>query len=1400
MPPPPDVDDPSVDMSDNDDQSTPFTFTVTSADSAPNTHRPTSAEENKEPVDDAVPSAKTRKQCNNQFSLSSQSLPSYAAPTRPSPIPSNQFPRPHSFPSEVWPIPPLKELSTSQGVAQVGAQLAALPGGSRDRFARWVLGVASVLNYDGELKDGVYHGKGRAEFKGGQIYEGEWYDGLMHGQGVYTWTDGCQYVGEMRHQSVSGFGRMLWPDGATYQGELLYGQRHGQGLFIDPSVPCMYEGSWEAGLRHGSGKLTYDDAGKHYYEGQWVNGARHGYGILRYASGNLYQGYWCWDRKVGQGSMHWHDRNQKYEGEWLNDRPHGQGEYTWMDLPIPATVEQSQVATAHAHALTVGSPSARKRDSSSSISSLPGSSPSSIASANAAANVAAGPLTHFQHHNRYVGSWVQGVREGQGALFYSNGSVYSGSWSNDRKDGLGRFVFANGSEYKGLFEKDQMTDEKKWANPYSGVAEQMAALSLTSPTAGTTAPAAPISTPLSPAASRGKKGTGAAATTVKDIGMLDLPLTDVLISHAREQGFIVDSNGNSSTDPTANAYIASQRESIANLLLRYNSELIDIYRFYASTTVDIAQPDYEPPILPYTPVSHTGAPDAIDGVGGIKSQLTSTNHGSGTSQRMNLAQFWLFLHDLSLENYSNLAHVDTSRAGIDRLILRRMLLGEEDAQSQRLLLFHPGNPSNKSASDSIHDPRMILLKRDFYESIVRMADELFKLPVLTKEEMEEKRKRKVEKYKGNGGQVEKKVDESDDDDDDIDDTSLPTLLYARAEENFNQILSGAPAASASPSPASSQPDLHLPLHQLASLQLNSPSRSGAISASPSSQQANASSLAALAAFSPNHSQQLNSPARTVGGGGFNSTSNGTTVLPSLSSGNRSLKDRSKRNTLSERLHRFLREFVLPHARTRSRHAAQTHALTLYGGPTPLTPQPLFQLPALISLMKRYQTDIYRLIYLPHSQMHTLLVPSNAAAVKPIDATVATLPPLHDRSMSLSSLLLLLKSSSASTPNGNGVLTPYFTLYHCLDVLFGPVRSPGADTRLFTALGIELLFEQLLETLVRIALWRGKVLSDVAASIQAEREAVETIRRERREKIEAEQKRIAEIEAAAAAAAAAEAAAAANEAGEAGKPGTGTVAVGAGGKKSGNVTPHSPHKSAAGSKPGSASNKKGKDSGAGAAPLASGDKSKRSSMKTPMTPKQAAAAGAKNAASASPRAGSQKKLTAAGKSSAGGSGSNKKGSNKAGSTGRPGSNHSSTHSLQSSPSAATANGIGSAPNSSRNLLSLSESGSLARRTVRRDSAGGLNQTPSSQEGISEMNAGGSNGFSLADGGAQGAWALPPQEIERLCADTEAFLCALLNRPAPEGLRTSYPAILNEESVHNDATTATDSNSTSNIPAL
>jgi hypothetical protein len=54
------------------------------------------------------------------------------------------------------------------------------------------------VEYFGEVKDGVPHGKGTAIFSSGETYVGDWKYGKSHGQGVYVFPNGNSFKGEWK--------------------------------------------------------------------------------------------------------------------------------------------------------------------------------------------------------------------------------------------------------------------------------------------------------------------------------------------------------------------------------------------------------------------------------------------------------------------------------------------------------------------------------------------------------------------------------------------------------------------------------------------------------------------------------------------------------------------------------------------------------------------------------------------------------------------------------------------------------------------------------------------------------------------------------------------------------------------------------------------------------------------------------------------------------------------------------------------------------------------------------------------------------------------------------------------------------------------------------------------------
>jgi hypothetical protein len=84
--------------------------------------------------------------------------------------------------------------------------------------------VAFLQVYYGELRNGLYHGRGCIKFSNGKIqrsyyhrtsvshllseqgYDGEWFDDKQHGSGKYYWPNGQFYDGEWRQSRFQGRG------------------------------------------------------------------------------------------------------------------------------------------------------------------------------------------------------------------------------------------------------------------------------------------------------------------------------------------------------------------------------------------------------------------------------------------------------------------------------------------------------------------------------------------------------------------------------------------------------------------------------------------------------------------------------------------------------------------------------------------------------------------------------------------------------------------------------------------------------------------------------------------------------------------------------------------------------------------------------------------------------------------------------------------------------------------------------------------------------------------------------------------------------------------------------------------------------------------------------------------
>ena len=110
------------------------------------------------------------------------------------------------------------------------------------------------------------------------------------------------------------------------------------GSYSDATVTAFanFEGETnDAGLKHGWGKLTWDDGES--FEGQFENDEKV-QGTFKWATGDVYEGDWHKDVMHGKGTYHYVD-GRKYTGGWEYGCRHGSG--TRFIARYPSSLSQS---------------------------------------------------------------------------------------------------------------------------------------------------------------------------------------------------------------------------------------------------------------------------------------------------------------------------------------------------------------------------------------------------------------------------------------------------------------------------------------------------------------------------------------------------------------------------------------------------------------------------------------------------------------------------------------------------------------------------------------------------------------------------------------------------------------------------------------------------------------------------------------------------------------------------------------------------------------------------------------------------------------------------------------------------------------------------------------------------
>ena len=131
--------------------------------------------------------------------------------------------------------------------------------------------------YEGEIRDGLPHGKGIFKYKNGDEYKGEFKNGLFDGNGEHTTKSGEKYFGEFKNGKREGNGTCKFRNGESYEGCWKDDKRDGKGKYSF-SNGDNYNGEFKEDMFNGQGTMFYSNGNKTI--GMWKNNKRNGIEFL----------------------------------------------------------------------------------------------------------------------------------------------------------------------------------------------------------------------------------------------------------------------------------------------------------------------------------------------------------------------------------------------------------------------------------------------------------------------------------------------------------------------------------------------------------------------------------------------------------------------------------------------------------------------------------------------------------------------------------------------------------------------------------------------------------------------------------------------------------------------------------------------------------------------------------------------------------------------------------------------------------------------------------------------------------------------------------------------------------------------------------------------------------------
>ena len=182
--------------------------------------------------------------------------------------------------------------------------------------------------YVGEIKNlkpdgsGTYtYGKGKWE---GDKYEGQWKEGEFHGQGAFTRSNGHKFVGEWKNNVLNDF--------TEYDKYGIIVRKYVNGVKVVLRQKTPLNEKRERGILFRDGpRIKWEEGGKKWfttgdektqgkYEGEILEGIPHGQGTYYWFNVNRYEGGWEYGLFDGQGTYYSYPSEVRVVGEFRRDK------------------------------------------------------------------------------------------------------------------------------------------------------------------------------------------------------------------------------------------------------------------------------------------------------------------------------------------------------------------------------------------------------------------------------------------------------------------------------------------------------------------------------------------------------------------------------------------------------------------------------------------------------------------------------------------------------------------------------------------------------------------------------------------------------------------------------------------------------------------------------------------------------------------------------------------------------------------------------------------------------------------------------------------------------------------------------------------------------------------------